>query len=225
MENPTNELEFKEIDTTEKVENLCTLIGEVISAPEKNHETHGENFYIFKLKIDRLSGDMDIIDIIVSEKLIDISTILIGDFFKIEGEIRSYNHYISESEKRKLIINIFAKNILKVTSEEDLTTNNIQLIGHICKQPIYRKTPFGREIADILLAVNRLYGKSDYLPCIAWGRNAKYASKFQVGDKIKLIGRIQSSEYVTKIEDKEIKKVAYEISVASLEKIQEEINE
>lgn len=221
MENPITNQEVSKKVKEEIIDNTGILIGEVISNFEKSHETHGETFYIFKLKINRLSGDMDVIDIIVSEKIYDINKVKVGSFFKVEGEIRSYNYYIPETEKRRLIISIFAKNIEEVTEEADLTTNNIQLVGHICKLPIYRKTPFGREISDILLAVNRLYGKSDYLPCITWGRNAKYASKFQVGDKIKVNGRIQSREYVKKINDKEEKRVAYEISVASLEKLEE----
>ena len=141
----------------------------------------------------------------------------------IEGEIRSYNYIIENEEKRKLILSVFAKDIKKVT-DEDLTTNEVTLIGYVCKKPIYRKTPFGREIADILLAVNRVYGKSDYLPCIAWGRNAKFAeNNLEVGDKAIIVGRFQSREYVKKNGEKEEKKVAYEISLSSIEKIKEEV--
>ena len=166
--------------------NKVILVGEVIEKYKKSHETFNELFYSFKISVKRLSGDTDELEIVISEKILDEDILSVGNMVIIEGEIRSYNYIIENEEKRKLILSVFAKDIKKVT-DEDLTTNEVTLIGYVCKKPIYRKTPFGREIADILLAVNRVYGKSDYLPCIAWGRNAKFAeNNLEVGDKAKI---------------------------------------
>lgn len=203
--------------------NKISLVGEVISSPKLSHETHNEKFYTVKVDVKRLSGDIDTLEIIISEKLYDIEKIKLGTRYYIEGEIRSYNYYVSESERRKLVINIFAKNLSIAEETDDECLNNFELVGHICKKPIYRKTPFDREISDILLAVNRLYGKSDYLPCIAWGRNAKFASTLEIGDKIKITGRMQSRQYTKKISDnEEEKKIAYEMSIITLEKKESE---
>lgn len=203
--------------------NKISLVGEVISAPKLSHETHNEKFYTVKVDVKRLSGDIDTLEIIISEKLYDIEKIELGTRYYIEGEIRSYNYYVSETERRKLVINIFAKNLSIAEETDDECLNNFELVGHICKKPIYRKTPFDREISDILLAVNRLYGKSDYLPCIAWGRNAKFASTLEIGDKIKITGRMQSRQYTKKINDnEEEKKIAYEMSIITLEKKESE---
>ena len=203
--------------------NKISLVGEVISAPKLSHETHNEKFYTVKVDVKRLSGDIDTLEIIISEKLYDIDKIELGIRYYIEGEIRSYNYYVSETERTKLVINIFAKNLSIAEETDDECLNNFELVGHICKKPIYRKTPFDREISDILLAVNRLYGKSDYLPCIAWGRNAKFASTLEIGDKIKITGRMQSRQYTKKISDnEEEKKIAYEMSIITLEKKESE---
>ncbi|MBB1522963.1 MAG: single-stranded DNA-binding protein [Clostridiales bacterium] len=203
--------------------NKISLVGEVISSPKLSHETHNEKFYTVKVDVKRLSGDIDTLEIIISEKLYDIEKIKLGTRYYIEGEIRSYNYYVSESERRKLVINIFAKNLSIAEETDDECLNNFELVGHICKKPIYRKTPFDREISDILLAVNRLYGKSDYLPYIAWGRNAKFASTLEIGDKIKITGRMQSRQYTKKISDnEEEKKIAYEMSIITLEKKESE---
>lgn len=203
--------------------NKISLVGEVISSPKLSHETHNEKFYTVKVDVKRLSGDIDTLEIIISEKLYDIEKIKLGTRYYIEGEIRSYNYYVSESERRKLVINIFAKNLSIAEETDDECLNNFELVGHICKKPIYRKTPFDREISDILLAVNRLYGKSDYLPCIAWGRNAKFASTLEIGDKIKITGRMQSRQYTKKLNDnEEEKKIAYEMSIITLEKKESE---
>lgn len=203
--------------------NKISLVGEVISSPKLSHETHNEKFYTVKVDVKRLSGDIDTLEIIISEKLYDIEKIELGTRYYIEGEIRSYNYYVSETERRKLVINIFAKNLSIAEETDDECLNNFELVGHICKKPIYRKTPFDREISDILLAVNRLYGKSDYLPCIAWGRNAKFASTLEIGDKIKITGRMQSRQYTKKLNDnEEEKKIAYEMSIITLEKKESE---
>lgn len=197
--------------------NSIMLVGEIIAKPEYSHETFKEKFYTVNIAVKRLSGDLDILEVMLSEKIVDIESLKIGDKYYIEGSIRSFNKYVENEERRRLVLNVFAKQITNKVEEYDEFLNNVELEGHICKKPIYRKTPFDREISDILLAVNRQYGKSDYLPCIAWGRNARQASNLEVGTKIKLTGRMQSREYIKKIEDKEEKKTAYEISMITLE--------
>lgn len=202
--------------------NSIEIIGEILRKPEFSHETHNEKFYSTVASVKRLSGDTDELEMIISEKTANIEEIVVGEKYNIKGEIRSYNYYIKEEERRKLIISIFVKEITKVEDIEDECKNDLAIIGHICKKPIYRKTPFGREISDLLVAVNRIYGKSDYLPCIVWGRNAKFATQLKVGDKVKITGRMQSRTYTKEIGDEKINKVAYEISAASLEKVEEQ---
>ena len=202
--------------------NKVILVGEVIEDLKISNETFNEKFYSFKMSVKRLSGDTDELEIVISEKILSNDLIKIGNTIVVDGEIRSYNYVMENEERRKLILSVFAKEV-KELKDEDLTTNEVTLIGYICKKPIYRKTPFGREIADILLAVNRVYGKSDYLPCIAWGRNAKFASTLEIGDKIKITGRMQSRQYTKKNGETEEKKVAYEISLAGIEKIEEKL--
>ena len=203
--------------------NKVILVGEVIEDLKISHETFNEKFYSFKMSVKRLSGDTDELEIVISEKILSNDLIKIGNTIVVDGEIRSYNYVMENEERRKLILSVFAKEV-KELKDEDLTTNEVTLIGYICKKPIYRKTPFGREIADILLAVNRIYGKSDYLPCIAWGRNAKFSeNNLNVGDKAKITGRFQSREYIKKNGEVEEKKIAYEISLSGIEKIEENV--
>ncbi len=203
--------------------NNIEIMGEILKKPEFSHETHNEKFYSTVISVKRLSGDTDELELIISEKTINIEDVEVGKKYNIKGEIRSYNYYIKEEERRKLIITIFVKemSIVENIENEEECKNELVIIGHICKKPIYRKTPFGREISDLLVAVNRVYGKSDYLPCIVWGRNAKFATQLEIGDKIKITGRMQSRSYNKEIGDKKITKVAYEISAASLEKVEE----
>jgi primosomal replication protein N len=153
----------------------------------------------------------------ISERLLDVSADYRGSLVVINGQFRSYNRH--EEHKNKLVLSVFAREVEFVTEiSETVKTNQIFLDGYVCKEPIYRKTPLGREIADLLLAVNRPYGKSDYIPCICWGRNARYASNFQVGERCLVWGRIQSREYMKKIGEDELeKRVAYEVSVSKLE--------
>ena len=196
-----------------------------------SHEIYGERFYIFDLSIPRLSGNADIIPVTVSERLITDNMLQEDKKLMVKGQFRSYNSY--ENEKNKLILTVFAKDIAEVKEPEveeenemvskDLITNEVVLIGFVCKKPIYRQTPFGREIADLLLAVNRAYNKSDYIPTIAWGRNARFCQNLEVGTQVKIVGRVQSRQYEKKFEDgtSEIR-VAYEVSVGSLEVIHEE---
>ena len=207
--------------------NQLTLVGKVTSEKRFSHEIYGEKFYIFDLKVPRLSGNADNIPITISERLLLEEDLDIGKNIIIEGQFRSYNSF--ENEKNRLVLTVFAKEIKFAENQEEEfvpskenTSNEVILDGFICKKPIYRKTPFGREIADILLAVNRAYNKSDYIPCIAWGRNARFCENIPVGTEVRVIGRVQSRQYEKKYEDgtSEIK-IAYEVSIASLEIIDE----
>ena len=223
------------MDTNYLENNYLTLVGKVTGEKRFSHEIYGERFYIFNLEIPRLSGVADIIPITISERLINDDTLNEGQKLLVKGQFRSYNSY--ESEKNRLILTVFAKDVRTISEEEqneeeneiarkDIITNEVVLIGYICKKPIYRQTPFGREIADILLAVNRAYNKSDYIPCIAWGRNARFCQNLEVGSQIKLVGRVQSRTYEKKHEDGSVEtRVAYEVSVGSLEVIEENDNQ
>lgn len=196
--------------------NVITLIGTIVSEKTFSHEVYGEGFYSFNIEVPRLSENSDIIPVTVSERILT-DDFKIGQKVVIDGQFRSYNNY--ENEKNKLVLTVFVKDIKLQTEETDTTNpNEICLTGFICKKPIYRTTPFGREIADILLAVNRAYNKSDYIPCIAWGRNARFCQNIEVGEKVKLWGRIQSRQYEKKFEDgtSEIRR-AYEVSVSKME--------
>lgn len=209
---------------TDKVieNNQVTIMGEIISEFSYSHEIFGESFYMVDVKVQRLSDSFDVIPMMVSERLIDVSADYTGYYVEVNGQFRSYNRH--EERKNKLLLSVFAREINFLEEiEESSRTNQIFLDGYICKAPIYRKTPLGREIADLLLAVNRPYGKSDYIPCICWGRNARYASNFEIGERCCIWGRIQSREYMKKIdEDKVEKRVAYEVSVSKLEMVREE---
>ena len=216
------------MDTNYLENNYLTLVGRVTGEKKFSHEIYGERFFIFNLSIARLSGNADIIPITVSERLITDEMLQEGKKILVKGQFRSYNSY--ENERNKLILTVFAKDVIEVEENEEDSdivkkesiTNEVVLIGFICKKPIYRQTPFGREIADILLAVNRAYNKSDYIPCIAWGRNARFSQNLEVGTKVKVVGRVQSREYEKKYEDvtSEVK-VAYEVSIGSLEIVEE----
>ena len=197
--------------------NQVTIMGQVASEFEFSHEVFGEGFYIVEVLVKRLSNSCDRIPLMVSERLIDVTQDYTGDFIMASGQFRSYNRH--EEQKNRLVLSVFVREISFMEEEPDGSkTNSILLDGYICKEPIYRKTPLGREIADLLLAVNRPYGKSDYIPCICWGRNARYASGFEVGEHVQVLGRIQSREYVKKLSETETeKRVAYEVSVSKLE--------
>jgi len=205
--------------------NYIMLVGQVTSEKRFSHEIYGESFYNFDLEIPRLSGTSDIIPITISERLIANFDLSIGKKVVIEGQFRSYNTY--EDSKSRLVLTVFVKEIREKEEEEEVKVpNEVQLVGHICRKPIYRKTPFGREIADILVAVNRAYNKSDYIPCITWGRNARFCENMPVGTEIKLVGRVQSRIYEKKYEDGTIeKRTAYEVSVSSLEFVNKEEND
>ncbi len=204
---------------TDKVfeNNQVNIAGEVVSEFKFSHDVFGEGFYYLEISVNRLSQSEDIIPLMISERLIDVSKNIIGKYVEASGQFRSYNRH--DEERNRLVLSVFVREI-EVFEEhfESQKPNYIFLDGFICKNPVYRKTPLGREIADILLAVNRPYGKSDYIPCICWGRNARFAEKFDVGTHIQIWGRIQSREYQKKIGDSDVeKRVAYEISVSKLE--------
>ena len=201
--------------------NMAVVSGVVENEPTFSHEVYGEGFYNFNVNVPRLSETRDSIPITVSERLLAPGDIKVGDKIEISGQFRSYNNYSDMGSK--LFLTLFARDVKIIEEEEAENPNEISLIGYICKAPVYRHTPFGREIADILLAVNRSYNKSDYIPSIAWGRNARYCQSLAVGDKVKITGRIQSREYRKKIaEDEFVYKTAYEISIIKLEKIEPE---
>ena len=201
--------------------NLAEVCGVVDDELQFNHEIFGESFYTFTLKIPRLSGTSDRIRVMVSDRLLSDLPLNIGDFVEISGQFRSYNSY--ENGDNKLILTVFAKDISLCESELSKNPNSLFLNGYVCKEPVYRTTPFGREITDILLAVNRTYNKSDYIPVIAWGRNARYCKGFHVGDNVKVWGRIQSRDYQKRLsEDEVITKTAYEVSVSKLELVDDE---
>lgn len=237
------------MDTNYLENNYLTLVGKVASDKKFSHEIYGERFYSFDLCIPRLSGSADIIPVTASERLFTDEMLQDGTKLLIKGQFRSYNSY--ENERNKLILTVFAKDIEEVKEDEeevetenveetenvdseearkeafkkDYITNEVVLIGYICKKPVYRQTPFGREIADLLLAVNRAYNKSDYIPSIAWGRNARFCQNLEVGTEVKIVGRVQSRNYEKKLEDGTVlKKVAYEVSIGSLEVVKESEN-
>lgn len=204
---------------TDKVieNNQVTVMGEIVSDFSFSHEIFGEGFYMVDVKVQRLSESYDVIPVMMSERLIDVTADYKGMLVCVNGQFRSYNRH--EEHRNKLVLSVFAREIEFVEEvEESAKSNQIFLDGYICKAPIYRKTPLGREIADVLLAVNRPYGKSDYIPCICWGRNARYAGNFQVGDRCLIWGRIQSREYMKKLDEEKVeKRVAFEVSVSKLE--------
>ena len=208
---------------TDKVfdNNQVSIAGEVISDFTFSHDVFGEGFYVLEVVVSRLSNSYDMIPVMVSERLIDVKQDYKGKFVEILGQFRSYNRH--EESKNKLVLSVFAREIKMVDElSENAKPNHIFLDGFVCKPPIYRKTPLGREIADVLLAVNRPYGKSDYIPCICWGRNARFAESFTVGGHVQIWGRIQSREYQKKMNDIEFeKRVAYEVSVSKLEYLEE----
>lgn len=209
---------------TDKVidNNQVSIVGEVAGDFEHSHDVFGEGFYILPVKVGRLSDSYDIIPLMISDRLIDVKENHIGKCIEVLGQFRSYNRH--EENRNRLVLSVFVREInICEDGCPSAKPNYINLDGYICKKPIYRKTPLGREIADLLLAVNRPYGKSDYIPCICWGRNARYAEKFEVGEHIQLWGRIQSREYQKKLNEFDAeKRVAYEVSVSKIEGVEEE---
>lgn len=199
--------------------NQVTIMGEIVSDFVYSHEVYGEGFYMVEVSVNRLSNFVDYIPVMVSERLVDVNGKFQGQSVYVTGQFRSFNRH--EEHKNRLVLSVFAREFeLADTAQEteEIATNEIFLDGFICKESVYRKTPLGREIADLLVAVNRSYGKSDYIPCICWGRNARFAAGFEVGAHVQIWGRIQSREYVKKLSETEVEqRVAYEVSVSKIE--------
>ncbi|MBQ9155711.1 MAG: single-stranded DNA-binding protein [Eubacterium sp.] len=205
---------------TEKVlkNNQAVVAGEIISEFEYSHDVFGEGFYLVSLKVNRLSHSSDIIPLLISDRLVDVSKPCIGKYMEARGQFRSYNKH--ENNRNHLVLSLFVREAEILETLDNRRPNTIYLDGYICKEPVYRTTPLGREITDILLAVNRAYGKSDYIPCICWGRNARYAGKLEIGSRIQLWGRIQSRDYQKRVgDDRVVNRVAYEVSVNKMEYI------
>ena len=205
--------------------NRVCIIGEIVSEFTFSHEVFGEGFYIANVSVNRLSDMVDVIPLMISERLIDVTKDYRGMKIEVAGQFRSYNRH--EGTKNKLVLSIFVRELRFIEEdempEEQSKSNQIFLDGLVCKPPIYRKTPLGREIADVLVAVNRPYGKSDYIPCIAWGRNARFAGGLEVGSHLQVSGRVQSREYTKKIGEDEVeRRVAYEVSVSKIDLVEDE---
>ena len=196
--------------------NQAAVIGTIEDEFVFNHEIYAEKFYTCTVRVPRLSGTSDDIRVMVSERLIMDGEYNVGDMVEVTGQFRSYNSY--ENGDNRLVLTVFAKDIMHHEEADNKNPNTLYLNGFICKEPVYRTTPFGREITDLLLAVNRSYNKSDYIPIIAWGRNARFAKNLNVGDNVKIWGRIQSRTYQKRISDEEtITKTAYEVSTNRIE--------
>lgn len=202
--------------------NQVSIMGKIDTGFTFSHQVFGEGFYTMEILVRRLSDSEDRIPVMVSERLLDVTQDYTGEYIEIQGQFRSYNRH--EEKHNRLVLSVFARELKFVEEDEEtVPLNQIFLDGYICKEPIYRKTPLGREIADVLLAVNRSYGKSDYIPCICWGRNARFASGFTVGCHIQIVGRVQSREYVKRISEEEVEhRVAYEVSVSKVDLLEDE---
>ena len=197
--------------------NQVSMMGKIAAGFTFSHLVFGEGFYTMEILVRRLSDSEDRIPVMVSERLLDVTQDYTGEYIEIQGQFRSYNRH--EEKHNRLVLSVFARELKFVEEEDDtVPVNQIFLDGFICKESVYRKTPLGREIADLLVAVNRSYGKSDYIPCICWGRNARFASGFEVGSHVQIWGRIQSREYVKKVSETQVEqRVAYEVSVSKIE--------
>ncbi len=200
------------MNTTER-NNKVFISGEIVSEAEFSHEVYGEGFYEMSVKVVRLSGQVDVLPVTISERLIEKNNLKVGEWINAVGQFRSYNKLIDG--KSKLMLTVFIRRLIPTAPISN--PNHLVMVGYLCKPPIYRTTPFNREIADMLVAVNRSYNKSDYIPCIAWGRNARFAQNLEVGDKVAICGRIQSREYQKKMPDDNVKTfTAYEVSISKL---------
>ena len=201
------------MDYNPEKNNKVYIYGEIVSEATFSHEVYGEGFYEFYVKVMRLSGQADILPVTVSERLIRGNDLKVGSMLSAAGQFRSYNKL--EGGRSRLMLTVFVREL--VPAGEGKNPNGIVLSGYICKPPIYRTTPFNREIADLLLAVNRAYNKSDYIPAITWGRNARFVQNLKVGDRVALSGRIQSREYTKRLTETEaVTMTAYEVSISKL---------
>lgn len=213
--------EYKFMENKKLENNQVVLVGKITSDFTYSHEVFGEGFYMVDVSVKRLSGIVDVIPVMVSERLIDVKIDRKGYFVTINGQYRSFNR--QTEGKSKLLLSVFAREIeFLEKNAENIDDNSILLNGSICKTPTYRKTPLGREIADLILAVNRPYGKSDYIPCVCWGRNARFVSCLEVGTRVEILGRIQSRNYIKKISETESEdRIAYEVSISKIGTIEE----
>ena len=202
--------------------NEVVLIGKVVSDIKFSHKVYGEGFYTFEIQVPRLSNSFDILPVTISERILPSGSNILGKILEVTGQFRSYNQY--EEGRNRLVLTVFILEVKEVSAAELAKNKNyIYLNGYVCKKPVYRTTPFGREITDLLLAINRSYHKSDYIPCITWGRNARFAQNLNVGDHIQVWGRIQSRQYQKKLETGEsVTRTAYEISIGKMESVEEE---
>lgn len=204
--------------------NQIVLTGTIDSPFTYSHDIYGEGFYQTYICVARKSGTIDRLPVIVSERLIDVSKDWTGEEVKVEGQIRSYNKHTGQ--QTRLLLSVFARSFEPLSDDEAKkeNTNTVILDGFVCKQPFLRQTPLGREISDLLIAVNRPYRKSDYIPCVCWGRNARYATGLAIGERIILKGRFQSREYLKKIDDETTEeRTAYELSVQTIKEVENEV--
>ncbi len=201
------------------IKNHVEVMGIIQAEASFSHEVHGEKFYNTVIRSVRLSENADEIPILVSGRIWEMSGAQVGDCIQVKGQFRSYNSH--EEDKNRLVLSVLAQEMEVIADPEgEEMKNSICLDGFLCKKPIYRTTPLGREITDVLVAVNRAYGKSDYIPCICWGKNARYAGGLAVGDRISLEGRIQSRCYKKKHSEDHVEdRVAYEVSVSRIEAV------
>ena len=196
--------------------NHITLTGALASAPEYSHSNHGRRFYSFYLEVSRLSGAIDRLQILASEELLASTCVTEGEALTVEGQIRSFNNRAPHG--RKLIISVLAETIAVTDGPH---ANQVILQGVICKEPVFRRTPLGREICDVMLAVNRPYHRADYLPCILWGRCAQEVSDYPVGTVLSITGRLQSREYLKVIDGVAEQRTAYEIPAVTAQIVAE----
>lgn len=195
-------------------ENHAELVGEVEGEPVFSHTNHGEDYYRLPLRVQRLSGADDVLNLVISRSQLDECPLAPGDRLKVSGEVRSYNN--KSGQGSRLVITVYVKGLERSEEEHQ---NQLRLAGVLCKEPVYRRTPLGREICDLMLAVNRRYGRADYLPCIAWGSLAKRCTRLGVGSGLRLEGRLQSRNYHKVLEGVSVERVAYEISVMGMDEV------
>ena len=206
----------------EKTTNNIDIGGRILTDFEFNHEVYGEVFYRFNVSVDRLSGNSDILPVTVSERIINKDAMKPGAVVKVSGQVRSYNSYVEADKRNKLVLTVFARTVELVDGLPEVIPNDVFLDGYLCKPAVYRTTPFGREITDLLLAVNRSYNKSDYIPCIVWGKNARMTGKLGVGDNVHVWGRMQSRIYQKRVDESTtIEKTAYEVSISKVERVKD----
>ncbi|MBQ9709887.1 MAG: single-stranded DNA-binding protein [Clostridia bacterium] len=201
------------MDYSNEKNNRVYLSGEIVSPAVYSHEVYGEGFYEFSVSVNRLSGQSDVLPVTISERLVEEGQLDVGSHVNAIGQFRSYNKIVND--KSRLMLTVFVRELIEVPLFAN--PNNVVLSGYVCKPPVYRTTPFNREIADLLIAVNRAYNKSDYIPAIAWGRNARFVKNLPVGERIVVSGRIQSREYQKKLSETDVRTMtAYEVSVSKL---------